>query len=192
MRKFICILFLIICFGSIINSCSTIRGHSYFKENIKSHPNRDHMPIYNKAYDDVRVYWEDIGPCLLTDRYLILKPTQGTYEYYSEWNHISEFGTYEQKKDTLYLTPQLLYRNGAGYEKWDYREMPNTDTTIFVADYYNINKTFLVKDDGEYLIDLTTYYPENIKGERVPHTDPFKYVFICNNYKAKITPLGKK
>ena len=186
MKKFIYIIFLIIGVGTIGSSCNTIRVYS--KMTQRKYFNK---LIPNKTYGDVRVYWKDTV-YLLSDIYLILKPIQSTYEYYSEWDHNSEIGTYEQKKDTLFMTPRLSFRNRGPYKKWDYREMPNTDTSIFVADDGSIKKTFLVKDDGDYLIDLTTYYIVNDNREIVPSTPHTKYFFNIQSPWAEITPLGKK
>lgn len=100
---------------------------------------------------DVILYCRDnpiIGP--ISFIYLILKPLEKTYELYPQYG-LTEIGTWEQNKDTITLTPRLAIATGNG---WEYAELPDT---VQCDKDMNIQKTFIMKDGGSRLLEITPY-----------------------------------
>lgn len=100
---------------------------------------------------DVILYCRD-NPIngLISFIYLILKPLEKTYELYPQYG-LTEIGTWKQNKDTITLTPRLAIATGNG---WEYAELPDT---VQCDKDMNIQKTFIMKDGGSRLLEITPY-----------------------------------
>lgn len=185
MRKLVYILIFIIGSVSIADRCLA-SGQENIPESVK------HLP--NHVYGDIRVYWREALPMIL-NRYLILNRQQHTYELYDDLL-TSELGTYKQIGDTLHMTPRLTFYNSDFKDEWVCYELPETDTSKVIDQNLNIVKTFLIKNGGDRLIDLTTYSTMAIEYDTIyvapeTFTPRDEYIFINQNPKVKVSPLGQ-
>lgn len=143
MKKFVYLLLSITGIFMIAANCLA-SGHNNIPENLKN-------ASYH-TFTDILVYWMEVptGHCA---QYLTLNQRQHTYEISNDYL-ATEIGTYKRIEDTLYMTPRLAFDNSGN--KWISYELPTTDTTKAI-EFLNVTKTFLIKEDGDELIDLTTY-----------------------------------
>lgn len=122
--------------------------------------------------------------------YLIFKPLQKSYDLY-DLILGSETGTYEQKGDTLYMTPLLGFGRSHANNKFAIKKLPDT-LTLDPDNNLNIQKTFLIKNNGVQLIDLTTYHTVDINLVPKSFISYDKYFMIGSEFPEKYLKYAKK